>query len=87
MKIKKDTEACQKAFNECAEYFGEATSSKTDLSVSTFFGYFARFIVAWKTSETQNVQRKQRLEIEAKKAAAKNKESQITQPPSTDKVS
>merc|ERR1712110_582632 len=48
-KIKKDSEACQKSFEECAEYFGEGSSSKTDLSV--FFGYFTRFINAWKAAE------------------------------------
>ena len=81
-KIKKDSEACQKAFEECAEYFGEGSSSKTDLSV--FFGYFTRFINAWKAAETENEQRKKRLEAEAKKAAAKNKE--VAEPQSKVKV-
>ena len=40
-----------------------------------FFGYFTRFINAWKAAETENEQRKKRLEAEAKKAAAKNKEA------------
>lgn len=83
-KLKKDSEACQKAFNECAEYFGETTSSKTDISVSTFFGYFVRFIAAWKLAETENEKRKQKLKAEADRAASKNKNT--LKAPSTDKV-
>jgi sortase (surface protein transpeptidase) len=52
--------------------------------VSTFFGYFARFVSAWKTAENQNEQRKKKLEAEAKKAAAKNKP--ISSTPAPEKV-
>ena len=37
-----------------------------------FFGYFSRFIIAWKNAETQNEQRKKKLEAEARKQAAKD---------------
>ena len=37
-----------------------------------FFGYFSRFIVAWKNAETQNEQRKKKIEAEARKQAAKD---------------
>ena len=52
--------------------------------MSTFFGYFVRFISAWKTAENQNEQRKKKLEAEARKAAAKNK--QISTTPAPEKV-
>ena len=52
--------------------------------MSTFFGYFARFISAWKTAENENEQRKKKLEAEARKAAAKNK--QISTTPAPEKV-
>ena len=84
-KIKKDTEACQKAFNDCTEYFGESTSSKTDSSVNTFFGYFSRFVTAWKLAETENEQRQKKLKADADRAASKNKNNQTK--PSADKVS
>ena len=83
-KIKKDSDTCQKAFNECAEYFGEA-SSKNDLSVNMFFGYFSRFINAWKNAETQNEQRRRKLEAEARKQAAKDNVPEKSAP--TEKVS
>ena len=82
--MKKDSETCQKAFNECAEYFGEA-SSKNDLSVNMFFGYFSRFMAAWKTAETQNEQRRRKLEAEARKQALKDKSQEKSAP--TEKVS
>ena len=37
-----------------------------------FFGYFSRFIIAWKNAETQNEQRKKKMEAEARKQAAKD---------------
>jgi len=82
-KIKKDSDTCQKTFNECAEYFGEA-SSKNDLSVNMFFGYFSRFINAWKNAETQNEQRRRKLEAEARKQAAKDNVPEKSAP--TEKV-
>ena len=49
-----------------------------------FFGYFSRFITAWKNAETQNEQRKKKLEAEARKQAAKD--SKIEKSAPTEKV-
>ena len=54
--------------------------------MNTFFGYFVRFVAAWKVAETENERRRKQLEAENnKKAMAKNKANQIR--PATDKVS
>ena len=50
-----------------------------------FFGYFSRFIIAWKNAETQNEQRKKKLEAEARKQAAKDNIPE--KPAPTEKVS
>ena len=49
-----------------------------------FFGYFSRFIIAWKNAETQNEQRKKKMEAEARKQAAKDNVSE--KPAPTEKV-
>ena len=49
-----------------------------------FFGYFSRFITAWKNAETQNEQRKKKLEAEARKQAAKDSKVEKSAP--TEKV-
>ena len=49
-----------------------------------FFGYFSRFIIAWKNAETQNEQRKKKMEAEARKQAAKDNVAE--KPAPTEKV-
>ena len=84
-RVKKDTESCQNAYKDCIEFFGESTSSKDQVTVNTFFGYFVRFVAAWKTAETENERRRKQLEAEEnKKAMVKNK-ANPSRP--TDKVS
>ena len=65
--IKKDTHSCQKAYNDCIEFFGESPVNwskplKDQVSVDTFFGYFVGFVAAWKAAETENERRKKQLD-------------------------
>lgn len=69
-KLKSDSINGQKLFKECLEHYGEDTSTA---KMSTFFGYFVKFVKAWKTAEVENERYRQALILEAKKREAAKK--------------